>query len=261
MYEVAAIRYGTRETSKRECYYRWDSYGEPDAPLVMDYFFWVLRTGGEAIVVDTGYHPDVGERRGRTLVCDPVDALRRLGVDPDAVPTVILTHLHYDHSGNLDAFPNAELVVHRRELDFWSGPDAQRAQFAAVIEPDEIARVVAAEREGRLRILDGDGEVAPGISSICVGGHSPGQIVLTIDGDRGPVVLASDAAHYYEELELDRPFEILVDLPAMYAGYETVRRLVAERSGAALVVGHDPEVMNRFPAVDGDAAGIAVRVA
>ena len=100
-----------------------------------------------------------------------------------------------------------------------------------IVEADEIARVVAAEREGRVRVLDGDGEVAPGISSICVGGHSPGQLVLTIDGAGGPVVLASDAAHYYEELELDRPFEILVDLPAMYAGYETVRRLVAERPG------------------------------
>ena len=69
MYEVAALRYGTRETRKSECYYRWDSYGEPDAPIGMDYFFWVLRNGGETIVVDTGFHPDVGARRGRTLVC------------------------------------------------------------------------------------------------------------------------------------------------------------------------------------------------
>ena len=73
-------------------------------------------------------------------------------------------------------------------------------------------------------------------------------------------MLASDAVHYYEELELERPFEILVDLRAMYAGYATVREL-ARRPGAALVVGHDPEVMNRFPALDGDAAGIGVRVA
>ena len=103
MYEVAAIRYGTRQTRKSECYLDWDQYGEPDAEIAMDYFFWVLRNGGRSIVVDTGFHPDVGERRGRTCLCPPVDALRRIGVEPGSVETVILTHLHYDHTGNVDA--------------------------------------------------------------------------------------------------------------------------------------------------------------
>lgn len=260
MYEVAAIRYGTRMTSKRECYYRWDSYGEPEASLRMDYFFWLLRNGDRTIVVDTGFAPDVGERRGRETLCPPTDALRRLGVEPESVETLVLTHLHYDHTGNVDAFPNAELLIPRSELEFWSGPEARHPQFAAVVEPAEIDVIVAAQREGRVRLLEGDGEIAPGVSALVVGGHSPGQLVLTIDGDGGPVVLASDAVHYYEELELERPFEILIDLRAMVAAYGTVRKLMAEQPGAALVVGHDPEVMDRFPALD-DAAGLAVRVA
>jgi glyoxylase-like metal-dependent hydrolase (beta-lactamase superfamily II) len=260
VYEVAAIRFGTRMTSKRECYYRWDSYGEPDAPLRMDYFFWLLRNGDRTIVVDTGFAPDVGGRRGRETLCAPTDALRRLGVEPESVETLVLTHLHYDHTGSVDAFPNAQLVVPRSELEFWSGPEARHPQFAAIIEPAEIDVIVAAQREGRVRLLDEDGEIAPGVSALVVGGHSPGQLVLTIDGAGGPVVLASDAVHYYEELELERPFEILVDLREMYAAYATVRGLAAE-AGAALLVGHDPEVMNRFPALDGDAAGLGVRIA
>ena len=113
MYEVTALRYGTRTTRKSECYDRWSSYGEPDAELGMDYFFWVVRNGDSTIVVDTGFHPESGARRGRTCLCPPVEALARIGVDPGSVATVVLTHLHYDHTGNVGAFPQAELVVQR----------------------------------------------------------------------------------------------------------------------------------------------------
>jgi glyoxylase-like metal-dependent hydrolase (beta-lactamase superfamily II) len=222
----------------------------------MDYFFWVLRNGASSIVVDTGFRPDVGERRGRTCLCPPLDLLRRIGVEPEAVETVILTHLHYDHTGSVDAFPRVELVVQRRELEFWSGAEAEEPQFAAVIEPDEIETVAGA----RLRLLDGDEEIAPGIRAICVGGHSPGQTVLVVETAGGSAVIASDAIHYYEELELERPFEIYYDLEAMIEGYRTVRGL-AEQPGSALVAGHDPEVMNRFPALGGDMAGLGVRIA
>jgi glyoxylase-like metal-dependent hydrolase (beta-lactamase superfamily II) len=255
VYEVTALRYGTRMTRKSECYYRWSSYGEPDAEIGMDYFFWVLRNGAATIVVDTGFHPESGARRGRTTLCPPDEALRLIGVEPETVPMVILTHLHYDHTGNLEWFPDAELVVQRSELEFWSGPEARHEQLAPLIEPGEIERIAA----GRLRLLDGDAEIAPGIQAICVGGHSPGQTVLTVAAGSGPVVLASDAVHYYEELELRRPFEILVDLRAMYLAYGTVAELAA-RPGAALLVGHDPEVMNRFPGLVGDAADLGVRV-
>jgi glyoxylase-like metal-dependent hydrolase (beta-lactamase superfamily II) len=259
VYEVTALRYGTRTTRKSECYYRWSSYGEPDAEIEMDYFFWVLRNGAATIVVDTGFHPESGARRGRTCLCPPVEALRRIGVDPGTVGTVVLTHLHYDHTGNVAAFPQAELVVQRSELDFWSGSEAGEAQFAPHVEPGDVDLIAAAARDGRVRLLDGDAEVAPGVAAICVGGHSPGQTVLTVAAESGPVVLASDAVHYYEELELRRPFEILVDLRAMYLAYGTVAELAA-RPGAALLVGHDPEVMNRFPGLVGDAADLGVRM-
>jgi glyoxylase-like metal-dependent hydrolase (beta-lactamase superfamily II) len=250
VYEVAALRYGTRQTRKSECYLDWDSYGEPDQEIAMDYFFWVLRKGDTAIVVDTGFEPAVGERRGRTCLYPPVEGLRRVGVEPETVETVVLTHLHYDHTGNVDAFADAELVVQQSELDFWTGPEAREPRHAAVVEAKEIERIAAS----RLRLLDGDEEIAPGIEAVCVGGHSPGQTVLVVEGTGGPVVLASDAIHYYEELELERPFEIYYDLEAMIEGYRIVREL-AEQPGAALLVGHDPEVMNRFSVID-DGLGV-----
>jgi glyoxylase-like metal-dependent hydrolase (beta-lactamase superfamily II) len=149
--------------------------------------------------------------------------------------------------------------VARRELDFWSGPHAARSQFAAQIEPEEIAGIVEAQARGRVRLLEDGETVVPGVSAHCVGGHSPGQLVLSVAGAHGTVVLASDAIHYYEELELDRPFDVVHDLEAMYRGYDVVRELSAE-PGAILVAGHDPAVLDRFPPLEGEAAGLGVRV-
>ncbi|HVY60744.1 MAG TPA: MBL fold metallo-hydrolase, partial [Planctomycetota bacterium] len=163
-YEVVAVRYATRMTTKSDCFHRYHAYGEPDEALRMDYFFWLVRGAGRTIVVDTGFDPAVGARRGRTCLWPPVEALARLGVDPATVSQLVLTHLHYDHTGNVDAFPAAELYVPRRELEFWSGPQAARAQFAVHAEPDEIARLVAAAREGRVRLVDGSETVAPGVT-------------------------------------------------------------------------------------------------
>ena len=70
-------------------------------------------------------------------------------------------------------------------------------------------------------------------------------------------MLASDAIHYYEELELERPFEVYYDLEEMVDGYRVVREL-AGRPGAVLLAGHDPDVMSRFPVIED---GLGVRVA
>jgi glyoxylase-like metal-dependent hydrolase (beta-lactamase superfamily II) len=245
-------------TTKSDCFHRYHSYGEEDEPLRMDYFFWLVRDGERTIVVDTGFDPAVGARRGRTCLCPPVEALARLGVDPAGVSKLVLTHLHYDHTGNLDAFPAAEVYVPRRELEFWSGPQASRRQFAVHAEPDEIGRLVAAEREGRVRLVEGSEAVAPGVTLACVGGHSPGQAMVLVDGSARTIVLASDALHYYEELERDRPFDVVVDLAAMYEAYDTLRGL--EEKGGVLVAGHDPAVCERFPSLDGEARGLGFLV-
>jgi glyoxylase-like metal-dependent hydrolase (beta-lactamase superfamily II) len=260
MYEVLAVRYGTLPSLKSHLFYRYEAYREPDAEQSLDYFFWVLRGGERTLVVDTGFDPAVGRRRGRTCLCPPREALGRLGIDPRSVAQVLVTHFHYDHIGNLDAFPDAELIVPERELEFWTGPSARRPQFAEHVEPGEIARIDEAHRQGRVRTLAGEANVAPGVTAITVGGHSPGQQVLVVEGARGPAVLASDAVHLYEEFERDRPFAVIADLEEMYRAYDLVRRLCDE-SSAVLVPGHDPAVMSRFPSLGGEAEGIAVRVA
>jgi glyoxylase-like metal-dependent hydrolase (beta-lactamase superfamily II) len=258
-YEALAVRYGSRGGVTRNDYYlRFQTYGEPDRDMTMDYFFWVLRGPEETILVDAGWDPEVAARRGRELHISPAEAMERLGVRADTVSRVVLTHLHWDHTGNLDRFPEAELVVQERELDFWGSPMGRRLQFAAHAEQSDIDHVLEADRDGRVRRLRGDAELGPGLEARLVGGHSPGQTILLVETEAGPVVLASDAIHYYEEMERDWPCSLLVDVAETYAGYELLREL--EAGGRKIVAGHDPLVMERFPRVDGDLAEHVVRL-
>jgi glyoxylase-like metal-dependent hydrolase (beta-lactamase superfamily II) len=83
-----------------------------------------------------------------------------------------------------------------------------------------------------------------------VGGHSPGQTILFIEGAEGLILLASDAVHFYEEVERDRACCVLANLELVYRAYDIIRAGI--RDGARLVAGHDPLVMERFPRLEAD---------
>jgi glyoxylase-like metal-dependent hydrolase (beta-lactamase superfamily II) len=259
-YEVIALRYGTSTSIRSKIFYRYHAYGdEEDTPIQTDYYLWVIRNDAETMLLDTGFSPDVGRRRGRTCLIDPVLALEEIGIQPTDVSRVILSHFHYDHVGNVSRFPRATYVAQARELAFWTSSVAKRHQFAAVIEPAEISFLESASKEGRLSVIDGDQQIAPGIEARLVGGHCPGQQLISVTTSSGVAVLASDALHFYEEVALDRPFDIFSDLSAMYTTYDVLSELGA-REGTSVVAGHDPDAMTRFPALNDRVKELAVRI-
>lgn len=253
-YEVLALRYASRMTSRAQVFLNYHLYDEPDAPMQMDYYVWVVRNHVRTIVVDTGYGELGGRNRGRGHLVHPTQLLWQAGIDAADVGLLPITHAHYDHIGNLTSFPAARIQMARSERDFWRGPTANRFMFRHACEATELAELEKADVEGRVEVFEGRTEIAPGIEMIEVGGHTHGQSILTVPTDEGLVVLASDAAHYYEEIERDRPFSIVDDLDRMYRGFDLLRSL-AESRQAIVLPGHDPDVMHRHRPLDGELAG------
>jgi glyoxylase-like metal-dependent hydrolase (beta-lactamase superfamily II) len=247
-YEAYALRYGTRPSTKSKELFRFDLLGGEDAPQQMDYYFWLLRDGARTILVDCGFDADRGRARGRHQDADPVELLAALDVRPEDVDQVVISHMHYDHVGNLDLFPDATVTMTRREYEFWSGPYGDRPLMQALVIPEELAMVQRLRAEGRLVCVDDVAEIAPGITVTAVGGHTPGQAIVEAPVRSGRVVLASDAIHYYEQLERDWPFRIFTDVEESYRSFDILRDLQA-RSGTAVVAGHDPRVGELFDSV------------
>lgn len=246
VYEVVIVKYGTRATTRSDVFLNFHLYRQVDEPMDMDYFFWVLRNERRTVVVDTGFSVAGGASRGRTQLAGVRELLEALGVDRAAGPTVVLTHAHYDHAGNLDLFPASRIVTSSAELEFWQGRHANKVLFHHSVDDEGVAELARANAEGRVDLFSGSCRVAPGIEVLELGGHTPGQAVVKVDTHDGVVLLASDSAHYYEELERDMPFSSVADLVAMYDGFARIRAMVKSGEVRHVVSGHDPTTLDRF---------------
>ena len=242
IWEAFAVKYADRIERVRADSFVMDP--DPGAPHPMDYFMWVLRSGDRTILVDTVYDAEEGCARGRPVRMDPHEALAPLGIDPATLETVIVTHLHYDHAGGLHLFPAARLHMQAAEMAYATGPcmchGALRAPYTGTHVCEAVMRLYA----GKVTFHEGDAQVADGVTVHRIGGHSRGLQSVRVRTEAGWLVLASDAAHFYENVETARPFPIVVDVEDMLRGFETVTALA---SPGLMVPGHDPLVRARFP--------------
>ncbi len=241
IWEAYAIRYATVERRRIENFIFHDLH---DAPGRMDYFVWLLRKGSTAVLVDTGFDAQAAAARKRRFLRCPIGALAAFGLAPEQVGNVVVTHAHYDHAGNLPLLPQARFHLQEREMGFATGRYMRHRVFRHAYCVDDVCDLVRLLHADRLEFHDGDYELMPGLSVHLIGGHTMGLQVVRVKTRRGQVVLASDAAHYLENLQARSPFPIVADMGQMLAGYERIEALAD--SPAHIVPGHDPAVMEQY---------------
>jgi glyoxylase-like metal-dependent hydrolase (beta-lactamase superfamily II) len=254
-YELYAIRYATREAKRAEHFIGGDT---KDEPLNMDYVVWVAVGSAGAVLIDSGFSAEVARRRKRNFLRCPIESLALIGVDPQSVKNVILTHLHYDHAGNSDLLPNAEFHLQQHELNFAVGPDIRYRYFSLGFEADDIAAMVKLNFAQRLRLYNGPFRFAPGIELDVAPGHSAGLQFLRINTQRGWITLAGDVVSFFDNLQRHRPFVAAVNVAEMLRSYDKVKATVPSLD--YLIPGHDPFIMENYPAPKPELKGIVARL-
>lgn len=255
-YEIVALKYA--ELSARRRFESFISADDHDAPHPIAYFVWAVRNAERTIIVDAGFDQPEGTKRGRTVTLTPAAALERVGIAAGHIDDLIVTHLHYDHAGTLSAFPRAKFHLQAAEMAYATGPCMCHAALRHPFTADHVCEMVRNVYSGRVVFHDGDAEVAPGITVHKIGGHSRGLQCVRVMTAAGPVVLASDTSHFYENFEMGKVFPIVVDVEDTLKGYTRLKSLAG--SPRRVVPGHDPLVLQRYPALNSQAQGFAHRL-
>jgi len=135
-----------------------------------------LIKGRHNILVDVGSY-------GRRVLLQ--QALEKRGLSPNDIDVVVLTHLHWDHSQNVDLFPSAEFLLHSDALEYSKAP--RKSEWA-------IPQYFSKTLEGlRVRGIDEGDEVEPGVRCLHTPGHSRGHMSVVVETSQGPAVIAGDA--------------------------------------------------------------------
>jgi glyoxylase-like metal-dependent hydrolase (beta-lactamase superfamily II) len=256
IHEIYALRYAHHDRPASENYLGGGDPHDVNDPL--DYYVWAIVGPHGTFVVDTGFDEAIGKKRKRVLMRPVGEALKTIGIAPDSVKDVIISHLHYDHTGNYDTFPAARYHLQDVEMAYATGRCMCHAHLRLPFEADDVIAMVRKVFAGRVVFHDGVDELAPGITVHRVGGHSKGLQCVRVMTRRGPVVLAADATHLYSHIEKARVFPITYNVGDVLEGYATIKKLAGAMSH--VIPGHDPKVLERYPAAKPGLEGWVARL-
>ncbi len=257
VYEIFALKYGGPVTRKMAMAMYNTGWSEDTE---INYYIWAIRSkDGETTLVDTGTGSTQAKGRGIKNFVPPEELVARLGVKPEHVTKVVITHMHGDHVGGMEYFPQlypkAEFLIQKNEFDFWiNSPISKRAPFKG--SRWELGDKGLSDLAGspRLVMVDGDTVIRPNMELLLTPGHTLGLQGVLVNTAKGPAVVASDSAHFARSYKEDVPSGLIVDMVAWLKSYDKLR---SKASVANLFPGHDPLTHTNFPKVAEDIAQLA----
>lgn len=209
---------------------------------------WPLRdsASGRVILVDAGFYRDkfIKQWKPQDYV-RPDEALKTgLGISPEQVTDIIITHSHWDHADGADLFPKATIWIQKAEYERYIGSNGEVLNRGGV-DADDAVMFAKLREAGRVRLVDGDDrEILPGIRVYTGGKHTFESQYVSAATRAGTVILASDNAYLYKNIEQGLAIAQTVDAASNVAAQ---RRMVALAGARERVIpGHDPAVFERF---------------
>ena len=187
----------------------------------------------------------------------PETVLAKTGFTPADVDTLVLTHLHFDHAGNFDVFPNARIVVQRREFERWKEviatlPDLSLGKehwAVSSMDVEAFGRVASAVEQGKVELIEGDVEIADGIHCrLAADTHTFGSQWVEVATPQGPHVIAGDCVYWYANIErMWPPGYVQGNTWNLVGTYQRLRTVVGNERLQRIVPGHDMETFSRNP--------------
>jgi len=208
---------------------------------------WVLKgPDGRIALVDAGFYRPQFLTEGVADYTRPDKALERLGIRPDQVTDVVVTHVHWDHVDGIDLFPKARVWIQKDEFAYYTGAAWQPGGKRGGVYPDDVLALVKLNTQGRVSLVDGDAkEIFPGVTVYTGGRHTFASQYVGVNTMAGRAVIASDNLYLYENLETHAPIAQTFDARSNLAAQDRMKQLAA--SPRLIVPGHDPAVFTRFP--------------
>ena len=243
-YEVFAVRYATiPDFSVAGLVAGADRSRKLDIAMMV----WVVRGGGRTILVDSGFYREQFFRQWKVAdFVKPSEAIKRIGLNPEDITDVIITHMHWDHADGMDLFPKAKIWLQKDELEYYAGQAWQARNTHGGIDPEDVLMAVKLNTAGRMGLVNGDAqEILPGITCYTGGKHTYASQFVGVNTAAGIVVLASDNMYLYENLEKHVPIAATLDPESNLRAQDRMKQLAA--SPKLIIPGHDPAVMTNFP--------------
>jgi glyoxylase-like metal-dependent hydrolase (beta-lactamase superfamily II) len=243
-YEIYAIRYATLPGFPVA---ELVTGADPARKLDIAMMIWLIRGNGRNILVDSGFYHDRFFKDWHVSdFVKPSDTLKPLGLKPEDITDIIISHMHWDHSDGIDLFPNARIWIQKDELQYYAGEAWQSKETHGGIDADDVLTLVKLNTQGRVGLVNGDAqEILPGITCYTGGRHTYASQYVGVTTKAGIVVLASDNMYLYENLEKHVPIAETLDAASNLRAQDRMRQLAA--SPSLIIPGHDPAVMTRFP--------------
>ncbi len=242
-YEIYAIRYATLpQFPVAELVAGADPARKMDIAMLV----WLLRGNGRNILVDSGFYHDrfFKEWQVENYV-KPSEALKPLGLKPEDITDIVITHMHWDHADGVSLFPNARIWIQREELQYYAGEAWQGKETHGGIDPDDVVTLVHLNTEGRVGLVPGDAqEILPGITCYTGGRHTYASQYVGVHTKSGTVVLVSDNMYLYENLRKHVPIAATLDAGSNLRAQDRMRQLAADPR--LIIPGHDPAELTNF---------------